>query len=341
MLFNEILLFREECVKHNNEILKNGKNMEKIVEVRPWSDMLIIVGIICTTYFVRKFLNMMTVAWSIKAVSKNGYPTDHPEHKWQLNRFMHYQWSWIFYGFTFWYALYICWDHPYITKWIGGSSEDMYLVFETWPYYTTTIPYVRPYIMIQLGVHLYSTITHLLSGDKVKNFSEISFHHCITCTLVFYAYYMNEIFYSMTVFLAYDFGDCMLTFAKWLRDAKSHEWPHWTFSLVYLKLCIIWGYGRVFFPIFNYLQVMNVVLFHFKDSKDNVFRYNGDKWYFGHIFMVIMSYALTILNAYWFKRMIDIGYQSLGSGKKFASTHEGEIDINDSAATYEVKEKTE
>merc|ERR1740117_1775595 len=84
---------------------------------------------------------------------------------------------------------------------------------------------------------------------------------------------------------------------------------------------------------------MNVVLFHFKDSKDNVFRYNGDKWYFGHIFMVIMSYALTILNAYWFKRMIDIGYQSLGSGKKFASTHEGEIDINDSAATYEVKEK--
>jgi len=153
-IFHEILAFRAECVKHNDAILKSGENMEKLVEVRPWTDILIVIGMSIVVYFVKALINMMTLDWSIKAVSKNGFPEGHPEHEWQLNRFMHYQWSWIFYGFTFWSALYICWDHPYISKWIGGGSQDKYLAFEMWPFYTTTIPYVRPYIMLQEAVHL-------------------------------------------------------------------------------------------------------------------------------------------------------------------------------------------
>lgn len=283
----------------------------------------------------------MTLDYSINAVTKNGFPVDHPDHEWQLNRFMHYQWSWIFYGTTFWSALYICWNHKYITKWIGGGSEDKYLVFETWPFYTTTIPYARTYIMLQLAVHLLSLIVHLLTSGKVKNHTEISFHHFITCILVFYAYYMNQIFYTMTTFLAYDCGDWWLTFIKWLRDAKSHEWPHWVFSIIYLKLLVIWGYGRVLFPIFNYQLTSYRILFYFTDSQDNIFRINGGSWYYGHVFQCSMSYALTLLNAFWYKKIIGVGLESLGGGKKFASEFEGEIDINKSQKLQKIKEEKE
>ena len=168
-----------------------------------------------------------------------------------------------------------------------GGSGSMATMFDNFPYQPfDTFPYIRIYIMIELGYHLFSLINHLASKPK-SDFMEMLLHHCITLILVAIAYFMNYVTISHLILFTHDCSDLFIDTTRVLADSRFPKLLMISGAL----LLASWSYMRLFlFP---------------------VYLIPGGYWYnpvaheiYGRHLMGWMCHTLFILNCYWFVLII-------------------------------------
>ena len=161
-----------------------------------------------------------------------------------------------------------------------GHIESMFDDFPYQPY--DSFPYIRIYIMIELGYHLFSLVNHLASKPK-SDFMEMLLHHCITLVLVAMAYFMNYVTISHLVLFSHDSSDLFVDTTRVLADSK------WKKLLMVSGACLIsmWLDMRIYiFPVY--------LIYHgywFNKAEPEIY---------GRHLMGWMLHVLFILNVYWF-----------------------------------------
>ena len=151
----------------------------------------------------------------------------------------------VYFTFAFILGYYVAKD-AFFLNWKLGGSGNVDLMFLDFPYQPTlSFPYIRPYIMIQLGYHLFSLISHLSSKPR-NDFMEMLLHHTMTVLLISLAYFMNYTAMSHLVLFTHDFGDIFCYFSKLFVDTK--------YKSVAIALApgilFSWGYMRLYvFPV--------------------------------------------------------------------------------------------
>lgn len=149
-----------------------------------------------------------------------------------------------YFTFSFIVGYYVAKD-SFFLNWKLGGAGDVDLMFQDFPYQSTaTFPYIRPYLMMQLGYHLFSLVSHLSHKPK-SDFMEMLLHHTMTVLLVALAYFMNYVTMSHLVLFTHDFGDIFCYLSKLFVDTKYKS------VAVALAPGILfsWGYMRLYvFP---------------------------------------------------------------------------------------------
>jgi hypothetical protein len=138
----------------------------------------------------------------------------------------------------------------FFLNWKLGGSGSIDLMFQDFPYQSTaSFPLVRPYLMVQLGYHLFSLISHLSSTPK-NDFMEMLLHHTMTVFLITLAYFMNYVAMSHLVLFTHDAGDVFCYFSKLFVDTK--------YKVITILLApgvlVSWGYMRLYIFPFDLIR---------------------------------------------------------------------------------------
>lgn len=192
----------------------------------------------------------------------------------------------LYYLFAVVMGYFVAKDANFFPPHLGGHGS-MTSMFDDFPYQPfDTFPYIRIYLMIELGYHLFSLINHLASKPK-SDFMEMLLHHCITLVLVAMAYFMNYVTVSLLVLFTHDCSDLFVDTTRVLADSKYK-------TLLYISascLLVLWFYMRLYlFPVY--------LIYH-------GYWYNkAEPEIYGRHLMGWMLHVLFILNVYWFVLII-------------------------------------
>jgi ceramide synthetase len=99
---------------------------------------------------------------------------------------------------------------------MGGPGGD-YVLTDNYPYYPEGpgTEYIQPYIILQLGNHLFSLIELMIfrRKDELK-FYEFMLHHFLAVTLIIFSSKMNLLAHGILVLVIHDIADIILSFGR-------------------------------------------------------------------------------------------------------------------------------
>ena len=170
----------------------------------------------------------------------------------------------------------------------GGVSSNIHVDFPFQSF--EKLPYLKEYIMMQLGYHLHSLILHVAKPPR-NDFMEMLLHHVMTVFLIGLAYFMNYHVYSILVLIAHDIPDVFVCLAKMFVDTK-----YTTAALISCTLMVTsWAHLRLCaFPA-------HVIWNCFYDNPIY------DETY-GVSLLSSMLHILLVLDTYWFFLFMKMGY---------------------------------
>jgi ceramide synthetase len=184
------------------------------------------------------------------------------------------------------FGWYVSRDAYFLPVAIGGRG-DAALMFKDFPYQPFDgFPLIRVYILIQLGYHLHSLITHLVQLPG-KQYMEMLLHHIVTVFLIGLAYFMNYVTISLLVLYTHDIGDFFLNYARVLIDTR--------FKNLGAFMCIMvlasWGYMRLYiFPV------------HL--IRTAVYENPVHEQIYGMFVLGSMLHVLLILHIFWYVQLV-------------------------------------
>jgi hypothetical protein len=187
---------------------------------------------------------------------------------------------------------YVCIGADWFPRSLGGSG-DSYRIFKGFPYQSTeSYPYLRGFIMFQLGFHTQVFVSHLINSPK-KNFIEMFLHHFMTVLLIVLAYYMNYIPVSGIVLVLHDFSDIFVTSTRILLDTPYSK----SMLTNYFMLMISWVFTRlVLYPMLVVYPCIYLDLFD-----------EGVDKYGWSIFAGLLHFLLC-MHIYWFVLLFKMGF---------------------------------
>ena len=192
----------------------------------------------------------------------------------------------MYYFFAVVMGYFVAKDSHFLPPGLGGSGAISTL-FDNFPYQSfETFPYIRIYILIELGYHLFSLVNHLASKPK-SDFMEMLLHHCITLILVACAYFMNYVTVSHLILFTHDCSDLFVDTTRVLADSKFPR-------LLILSGALLigsWSYMRLYlFPVY-----LIPTGYWYNPVAHEIYGRHVMGW---------MLHVLFILNCYWFVLII-------------------------------------
>jgi ceramide synthetase len=181
---------------------------------------------------------------------------------------------------------------------IMGGSGDAGKAFDHWPYMShETYPLLKGYMMIQMGYHSFSLLSHMVA-TKRNDYMEMLLHHIATIVLLMCGYMMNFCPMSSLIMLIHDIADIWIYLVKSLIDTK-----HTNFAfLFWVILMVVFVYGRLYvFPFYLIWHSM-----WFNPNPDNIP---------GFKLMYMLLHILLLLHMYWYFLLIKGGYTYITKGK--------------------------
>ena len=185
---------------------------------------------------------------------------------------------------------------------VMGGSGDASKMFEGYPYMNQeSYGLARGYLMIALGYHLFSLISHV-TGPIRNDFMELILHHTITVTLIFNGYFANLIPISGMISLIHDIADVFVylarVFVDTIYDKLAFFW--------YISLMIVFAYGRLF--VYPFYLIYHSMWYN-EDHADDIP---------GFKLMYVFLHALLGLHIYWYFLMVNIGLNYVKKGANAA-----------------------
>ena len=188
-----------------------------------------------------------------------------------------------YYLFIVIFGYFVARDAPFLPPHLGGSGS-MSAMFEGYPYQAfASFPLVRPYLMVQLGYHLFSFTDHMMSKPK-NTFMEMLLHHSTTLLLISLAYFMNYIPVSHQVLFLHDISDLFMDAGRATSDTPFHAFT----TVMGIGVVTSWAYTRLYLFPFH--------LIHY------AYFYNSapEEELYGKHLLAAMLGTLLILHIYWF-----------------------------------------
>lgn len=345
-LSQDIYSFRQYM--HN---LNKSRSEDDPIIIRGLSDILIVFAISGVIYFLRGMNKMLFE----EKVDKQYKPLGYDNHDYKVDRFLHYQFSCVFYLLSLSTAFYIFYDHPNIYSQLNGGADTIYGPIKNWPYSEniSPLPYLRAYFQINMSAHFHNLIYHMIFYTYIVNYIEMLLHHIITVFLFVYSYYTNQFAWAVVVLISHDMGDFWLSFAKWWRDlweiyfeapyqnqpqsesngknlsnkndevkksAKKHP-LRFNLNIVYICQCFFFVYGRVYQPLRTYIPLGFVL---WNNGFIQAYGKPAEICYWGFVFLITCFNILWCLNVFWTYAIFAAGYEKIFGTGKFTDKHAGE-----------------
>jgi len=202
----------------------------------------------------------------------------------------------IYFTFSFTLGYWVAKDSFFLPASLGGKG-DVNLVWADFPYQSfETFPYIREYLMIQLGYHAQSFIVHILSKPR-NDFMEMLLHHSMTVCLVSLAYLMNYVAISHLILFTHDLSDIFVCLTRTVMDTKINK----AISFAsYISIMVTWFYMRLWiFP----LDLLRMGAYECPLEE-----------VYGLGVLAGMAHVLLVLHVYWYILMIKMGVRFVKSG---------------------------
>lgn len=182
---------------------------------------------------------------------------------------------------------------------VMGGSGDISLLWEGYPYMNQeSYGMVRGYLMIALGYHLFSVVTHV-TGPKRNDFMEMLLHHLMTVALIFNGYFLNLMPISAMVSLIHDISDVFIYLSRTFVDTRFDK-VAFTF---YIGIMVVFAYSRLYvYPMYLLYHSM----WFNEEHKDDIP---------GFKLMFVFLHALLCLHVYWYTLMAQLGLKYIKKGK--------------------------
>jgi len=202
----------------------------------------------------------------------------------------------LYFSFSVVYGYWVAYDSYFLPPSLGGKG-DIDKMWTDFPYQgIETFPYIRGYLMIQLGYHLQSFIVHVCSKPR-NDFMEMLLHHSLAVWLIALAYFMNYVIASHLVLFTHDLPDLFVYLTRTLMDTNQKKLTIFSYG----SIMISWFYMRLYiFPV----DIMRV------SAYSNPIR---DKMY-GLPIMEAMVYVLLVMHVYWFILLAKMGWRFASTG---------------------------
>ncbi|CAG9330162.1 unnamed protein product [Blepharisma stoltei] len=195
--------------------------------------------------------------------------------------------------FGYWVA-----KDSYFLSWKLGGKGDVNLMWTDFPFQSTeTFPYIREYLMIQLGYHTQSFIVHILSKPR-NDFMEMLLHHSLTICLLTSGYLMNYVVMSHLVLFVHDIPDLFVYLTRIFMDTKH---KNITF-LSYIGIMISWAYLRLYIYPFDLIRMGSFY--------DNPVSHE----IYGMGILSGMVHVLLLMHIYWYVLLVKMGFKFVMTG---------------------------
>ena len=200
-------------------------------------------------------------------------------------------------------------DSEFLPPAMGGTG-DASKMFEGYPYQNQeTYSLARGYLMIALGYHTFSLISHV-TGPIRNDFMELILHHFFTVALIFNGYFANLIPISCMISLIHDNSDVFVyatrVFVDTIYDKVTFFW--------YCGIMTSFTYARLYVYPFH-------LLYHAMWYNENPEFIPGFK------LMYVFLHCLLGLHVYWYILMIKLGCTYLKKGATADTQHHTEFEI--------------
>ncbi|OMJ66585.1 hypothetical protein SteCoe_36521 [Stentor coeruleus] len=184
--------------------------------------------------------------------------------------------------FSTFFAYFIASNSYFMPASLGGTGE-IHNLFKDTPYFSHDgLPYIRQYIIIQLGYHMHSLI--VLITSKIRNdFMEMLLHHFVAIMLISLAYLMNYLPVSLLVLYSHDISDFFVSLSRFLVDTDLSLLK----SVSFIFLVISWFYTRL-------------IVFPFDLIRASCYENPMINEIYGIEVITVMLHVLLVLHAYWF-----------------------------------------
>ena len=206
-----------------------------------------------------------------------------------------------------------------------GGSGDAALIFEGYPYFSyDQFPLVRPYIMIQLGYHLFS-LTHTIMNPSRRDYLEMLLHHVATATLIIVAYLMNYTPISALILLTLDNCDIFIYALKAWIDSK------YSFMVVFYFFITVGAF------LFNRLYIYPMhLLWHAIWFNTEYYQEIPGFW-----LLAAFLHLILCLHVYWLTLIIKLAIRFAITGKRNEMHHDDQTKDNkvETTATKDEKPK--
>jgi hypothetical protein len=167
-----------------------------------------------------------------------------------LDRNRDYGFGTIVYSTATIFAYYTYWGNANLPAVIGGTG-DIRVWWEKAPF-MAEMPHIDNYYLIQFGYHVHNLLHQLFWRYKRATYVEMTLHHVIASTLIFFSYYSCMCHIGLFVLMIHDIGDFWLNLAKMMRDMRLG--PGWLLDGAVLILVICWVYPRCIASFFTYIS---------------------------------------------------------------------------------------
>jgi hypothetical protein len=188
----------------------------------------------------------------------------------------------------------------------GADGGNAILPLKDYPFVDHD-PYLKLYIMVSLGYHIHSFAFHLAEGKKRNDFYEMSLHHILTITLIFFSYMINHLHAAALILFVNDLGDVSTYAVKCTTDTKH---TYITFA-VYLTVLASWGFYRL------YVLPFAIVYPFFLHTPGLEY---GGRWSIDLFFG--MLFGISCLHVLWYWLFLQMGYIFLTSGETKDIVHQ-------------------
>jgi hypothetical protein len=253
----------------------------------PWPeyDDLLIALYSCIVMLVLKNYVERLAPYADRFISQRYQAQDRKE---RSKRFVYCLLKASYFTFAVLFAYFTLKDSDFTPPQLGGSG-DLRNVFKDYPYQShDSVPYLRSYVMVELGYHLHSLVDLLLHKSR-NDFVEMLLHHLATCFLTSLAYFLNYSAVSALVLMVHDISDVFVSFCRAFTDT-----PYTALSLsLFAGLYSTFAYYRLYFFPFHLIYQGYYL------NPGTISQQHQEQNYGLHV-LGFMVHCLVALHVYWF-----------------------------------------
>ncbi|XP_046568275.1 ceramide synthase 2-like [Haliotis rubra] len=234
-----------------------------------------------------------------------------------MKKFRECSWHFLFYFSAFVYGVYILWERDWF--W------DTKYCYIGWPNQHVDTP-LYCFYLAELGFY-WSLLFSSLTDVKRKDFWEMTTHHLITITLIYFSWIINFVRIGALIILVHDVSDYWMAAAKMAKYSKHQS----VCEALFTCFCVIWIVTRmVIYPF----RVLKSVMFELPDYVPP---------FSSHRMFVVLLCGLLMLHTIWTYLILKIALQKFTHGelqKDVRSDTESESDMSDEDSESEPTKAT-